>query len=121
MALTPFGQNKQANSIVYDKVRVHTGAPGDDGTANQVRDLTPTEIADGKTPYADQAISFAAAVNGSRDSNNVPELPIPSGETITHYSLWEGVNCVDVGPVPTPEPFGGFGIFRFTDVDTTTT
>lgn len=121
MALTTVGKNKQADSINYDKVRVHTGAPGENGTANQVRDLTPTEISDGKMPYADQAISFAAAVDGSRDSNNVPELPIPSGETITHYSLWDGADCVDVGQVPTPELFGGFGFFRFTDVDTTTT
>jgi len=121
MALTPFGQNKQADSIAYDKVRVHTGPPGTAGTSNQVRALTAQEITDAKTPYADQAISFAAAVSGSRDSNNVPELPIPSGETITHYSLWEGANCVDVGPVPVAESFGGFGLYRFTDVDTVTT
>lgn len=121
MALTTIGKNKQADSIVYDKVRVHTGAPGEAGTANQVRGLTAQEVTDGKTPYADQPISFDAAVSGSRDSNVIPELPIPSGEKITHYSLWEGANCVDVGPVPTAELFGGFGIFRFTDVDTSTT
>ena len=121
MSLTTFGRNKQADAIVYDKVRVHTGAPGNAGTANQVRPLTAQEVTDNKVPYSDQPISFAAAVNGSRDSNNVPELPIPAGETITHYSLWEGANCVDVGEVPTPETFGGFGLFRFTDVDTTTT
>lgn len=117
MALTTFGKNKQADVIAYDKVRVHTGAPGNAGTANQVRALTAQEVTDGKTPYADQAMTFKAAVDGSRDSNEVPELPIPAGETITHYSLWEGANCADVGPVPTPESFGGFGIFRFTDVD----
>lgn len=117
MALTTKGKNKQANAINYDKARLHTGAPGENGTANLVRALTAQEVTDSKPAYADQAIGFAAAVDGLRDSSNQPVFPIPAGETVSHYSLWDGADCVDVGTLPVAESFGDFGNYTLTDVD----
>jgi len=117
MPLTIFGKNKQANSITYDKASIHTGAPGDSGAANEVRALTAQEVADGETAYQRKVISFDAAVAGARDSNVQPTFNIPSGETISHYALWEGLNCVATGELAQAETYGGHGTYKLTDVD----
>lgn len=117
MGLTTLGKNIQADSIAYDQASIHTGPPGDDGSANEVRDLTAQEVTDGETAYARKAMTFSAAVDGARDSNQQPVFNIPSGENITHYALWRAGECVATDPLPEPESYGGHGTYQLTDAD----
>lgn len=109
MPLTTFGKNKQANAIAYDKASIHTAAPGDDGSANELVGGTPA--------YARKTISFAAAVAGARDSEVAPAFDIPAGVTISHFALWEGANCVATGALATAESYASQGKYTLTDVD----
>jgi len=111
MSLTTFAKNKQSNSIAYDKASIHTADPTDDGSV--------AEVAGGAPAYARKAITFANAVNGSRDSEVAPEFDIPADTTITHYALWEGANCVATGTLENTEVYAGQGKYTLTDVDIT--
>ena len=112
MPLTIFARNKQANAIAYDKASIHTANPTDNGSA--------AEVAGGAPAYARKSITFANAVNGSRDSEVAPEFDIPAGTTITHYALWEGADCVATGALENEEVYAGQGKYTLTDVDSTT-
>jgi len=111
MPLTTFAKNKQADSINYDAASIHTADPTDNGSVG--------EVAGGAPAYARKAITFAAAVVGSRDSQIAPEFDIPAGTTISHYALWEGVNCVATGTLQNAEIYAGQGKYTLTDVDIT--
>lgn len=107
MAATTAGKNKMANAIAYDFASIHTGAPGDDGAANEVTGGS----------YARQAITMAAAVNGMRDSSNQPKFNIPGGTTVTHYALWESGVCMDTGTLSANETFTADGEYTLSDAD----
>jgi hypothetical protein len=116
--LTTFGKNKQANAIAYDKAALHTGAPGDDGSANEITTIrTQAQIDNGDPAYARKAMTFSAAVDGARDSNIQPLFDIPPTTTPSHFSLWEGANCVGKGTLQNAETYLGQGEYTLTDGD----
>lgn len=110
--LTTFGKNKQANAIAYDKASLHSGDPGQDGSAN--------ELSGGSPAYARKNISHALAVDGVRTAESQPIFDIPPGASVTHMALWEGANCVAKGPVSNPEDYNGQGTYKLTSADVST-
>lgn len=105
--MTPAGKNIALNAIAYDMASIHTGAPTDNGTANEVTGGT----------YSRKAITMSSSSDGARDSSNQPVFNIPAGTTITHYCLWAGVTCVDVGTLSDNESYAADGDYTLTDAD----
>ena len=119
MTATVFAKNKRANAINFTKASIHNGSPGADGSANKIRDLTAQEVTDGKAPYSDQPITLGAAVNGVRNATVTPTFNIPSGETASHYALWENDECVEYGLLPNAETYAGHGTYELENIKST--
>lgn len=89
------GTNFTAPAAVY--VKLHTGDPGEDGTANAAGNTTR------------QAATFAAPANpgGTMSSNaDVTWTNVSTSETYTHASLWDaaaGGNCLVTGALTSPK------------------
>jgi len=61
---------------------LHTGDPGEDGTANAASESTR------------KAVSFAAASGGSMSSSGTVEWTnVAATETYTHWSLWDALSA----------------------------
>lgn len=76
-------------SVATVYIRLHTGNPGEDGTAN------------GATNSVRKIISFSAAASGSMASSaGVIWYNVSTAETYSHFSLWDaasGGNCLWYG------------------------
>jgi hypothetical protein len=97
------GTNYTAPAAVY--VKLHTGAPGEDGTANASANTTR------------EAITFGAASNGVITSSNSPEWASWSAgsETISHVSLWDAStagNCLAAGALAASKAVANGDTFR---------
>src|SRR4051794_6747789 len=72
-------------------VKLHTGDPGEDGTANAAAETTR------------KSITGAASANGVFTSvNDLAWTNVAGTETYTHVSLWDAAtagNCLWVGPL----------------------
>ena len=70
-------------------VKLHTGAPGEDGTGNAATETTRV------------VITFGAAASGTATSNvDVDWTSVSTTETYSHFSLWDNLtagNCLAVG------------------------
>lgn len=77
--------NATAYSITTPYIKLHTGDPGEDGTANAATETTR------------KAASFAAAASGAIASDAAISWPsVAATETYTYWSLWDastGGNC----------------------------
>lgn len=65
-------------------VALHTGDPGEDGTANEVTTGTDAD-------YVRQAVTFDTPSGGQALSSNAPSWTVAtgsSGYTVTHASVW---------------------------------
>lgn len=78
---------------------IHTGAPGDSGTAN--------EVSGGA--YARQSITLGAASSRSRSLSGSATFEIPAGTTVSHYAIWMGATCVDAGALSASQTFATAG------------
>jgi len=107
MSLTTAGKNLALDALIITQVSLHDAPPGDDGAAN--------ELSGGG--YARQAISFALATEGSRDSENQPVFDVPGGNTVSHYAFWAGAICVDSGALFATEVFTADGQYTLIDAD----
>ena len=105
--MTSAGKNIALNAINYDKASIHTGAPSDTGLANEVTGGT----------YARKTITMSGANAGAVSSSNQPVFNIPAGTTITHYALWVGNTCVDVGALSAAESYAADGDYTLTDAN----
>lgn len=77
-------------AVAATYVKLHTGDPGEDGTANAATETTR------------KAVSFAAASAGSMASTGgaVEWTSVPAAETFSHWSLWDAStagNCLWTG------------------------
>lgn len=78
-------------SVTTPYLKLHTGDPGEDGTANAAGENTL------------KACSFNSASSGSMGlSASVSWTNVSTSETLTHWSLWNG-NTVDVSGEPTDD------------------
>lgn len=70
------GSNVTAPAALYAKL--HTGAPGEDGTSNAAATTTRVEV------------QFGAASNGVISLSNTPSWTnLANAETISHISIWD--------------------------------
>ena len=77
-------KNQMLDGLTVDRVRLHSGDPGTDGTANQVGSLT--------------AATFAAAASGERAlSAPVDFTGLGAGQSVTWYSVWLNAGTVYKG------------------------
>lgn len=83
------GANGAPSTVSNVYVKLHTGAPGDDGTANAASETTRKEA------------TFDAASSGAISlSTTVSWTNVSATETITHISAWDNStagNCLFVG------------------------
>lgn len=81
------GTSYTAPAAVYAKL--HTGDPGEDGTANAATETTRKEV------------QFGAASGGVISLSNAPSwTSYPAAESITHLSIWDHLsagNCLGSG------------------------
>ncbi|MHC1792203.1 phage tail fiber protein [Solidesulfovibrio sp.] len=85
---------------------LHSGAPGADGSANELTGGTPA--------YARKAVTMAAASGGSRAATGAVTFDVPAGATVSHGSLWTaetGGTCVFTDDLPAAETFAGQGTY----------
>jgi hypothetical protein len=102
------GKNVMLDALGVTHVSAHTGAPGASGA---------NEISGGV--YARQSISYSAAAAGSKDSSNLPEIPVPAGNTVTVIGYWSALTGGSflAHSVITSESFGSDGTLQITDSD----
>lgn len=89
------GVNYSRPGTVY--VQLHTGAPGDDGTANVA---TGTGIA--RVAVTNNATNFPAAASGAKANGIDIVWPVAGGSwgTVTHFSIFDALtsgNCLGTG------------------------
>ena len=109
MPYTTLGKDQMLDASDITHISAHTALP-DSGGSN--------EVAGGS--YARQAITFAVASGGNRNSSNVPEIPIPGGTTVTHLGFWtasSGGTFRAYSVMAASEVFGSDGILKVTDAD----
>ena len=84
MPLSTVAKNQALDAISVDRVRLHSGDPGADGTANALGSLT--------------AVTLAAASNGSRAfSAQVDFTGLGANQSVTWFSLWLNAGTVYKG------------------------
>jgi len=85
MSISNYAENKLLDaiggtsfSVTNAYLKLHTGDPGEDATANAATEATR------------QAVSFSAASGGSMASSGTVEWTnVSTTETVTHWSLWD--------------------------------
>jgi hypothetical protein len=85
MSISNYAENKLLDtirgtsfSVTNAYLKLHTGDPGEDATANAATEATR------------QAVSFSAASGGSMASSATVEWTnVSTTETVTHWSLWD--------------------------------
>ena len=85
MSISNYGENALLGtvggtsfSVSNAYLQLHTGDPGEDGTANAAGETTRKEV------------SFAAASGGSMASSGTVEWTnVSTSETYSHWSLWD--------------------------------
>lgn len=115
MALTNDAKHVMLDALaaVALRVSIHTADPGAAGTNAEVTGGT----------YARQAVTWNAASGGNLDSSNQPVFNIPSGNTITHFGLWNTAGTTHYGSnaLSASEAFSSDGTYTLTDLDITLT
>lgn len=82
MPFATSAKNLALDAITVDRIRLHSGDPGPNGTNNQ--------LGSGLTPA-----TFAAASNGERLlQSDVTVTGLPANQSVTHFSLWLNAGTV---------------------------
>lgn len=105
--LTANGKNTVLDSGLPSTLyaALHSGAPGSDGSAN--------ELTGGSPAYARQAVTMAAASAGAREIGVAVTFDVPAG-TVDYASLWTALTdgtCVATDDV-TSETFAAQGQYK---------
>lgn len=108
--LTTAGKNTVLGSGLPSTLyaALHSGAPGSDGSANELTGGTPA--------YARKSVTMAAASGGARAISAGVTFDVPAGSTVAYASLWTAVtggSCVATDDV-TSESFTGQGTYNLT-------
>lgn len=107
--LNVFRNTSFAVASVY--VKLHTGAPGEDGTSNAATEATR------------KLVSFSAASGGSMASSATVEWTnVSTTETYSHFSLWDNLttgNCLWVGALSSSAAVTAGDTFQITSLTLT--
>lgn len=105
------GANGAPGSVSNVYVKLHTGAPGEDGTANAATETTRKEA------------TFDAASGGTVSlSATVSWTNVSATETYSHISLWDAStagNCLAVGALDSSVSVTSGDNFDLTSLDIT--
>lgn len=105
------GANGAPGSVSNVYVKLHTGAPGEDGTANAATETTRKEA------------TFGAASGGTVSlSATVSWTNVSTTETYSHISLWDAStagNCLAVGALTSSVSVTSGDNFDLTSLDIT--
>ena len=97
MPLTTATKNVMLNAVTPDSIKLHSGDPTAAGTANAIAGAT-------------KACAYAAAANGERELSAAVEVDVPEGETVSHYTVWEGATLRAYHPFDSnPETYANAG------------
>jgi hypothetical protein len=92
-------------------LQLHTGDPGEDGTANAATETTR------------KAVSFASASGGSMASSGTVEWTnVAATETVSHWSLWDAStsgNCLWSGQLASSASLTAGDTFQITSLTLT--
>lgn len=89
--------NKMADAETINTIKVHSGNPGASGTANTISG-------------GSKACTYGASASGTRDLSATVKVPVPSGATVSHFSLWNGSTFVAANSFTTaPETYANDG------------
>ena len=116
--LTTAGKNQALGALGtgITHISLHTGAPGAEGTAN--------EVTGGDPAYARQSVTWSAASGGNLDSSNQPVFNVPASTTVSHWAAWtasSGGTAYATGALSDSETFAAQGTYTLTDADITLT
>ena len=104
MPLITATRNAMLNSLTITHASLHTGDPGTNGA---------NEVTGGS--YARQAVTMAAASNGTRSASNQPVFNVPAATTVAHIGLWN--NSTFLGSAdPVDETFSNAGTYTVTAI-----
>lgn len=118
MSISNYLENKlldtlrnQSFAVTTVYLKLHTGDPGEDGTANAAANTTR------------QTVSFSAASGGSMASSaNVTWTNVPNTETYSHWSAWDAStagNCLWKGALSTSAAVAAGDTFQITSLTLT--
>ena len=118
MSISNYAENKlldtiggTAFSVTTPYLQLHTGDPGEDGTANAAGETTR------------QSASFNAATGGSMvTSANVTWTNVSTTETVTHWSAWDAAsagNCLWTGALTSSASLEAGDTFQITSLTLT--
>lgn len=74
-------------SATQRTMSLHTGDPGEDGSANEVTGGS----------YSRQDVTFSVAANGISSNTNKVEFTLLPACTVTHAGVWDGASLVCAG------------------------
>lgn len=104
MTVTNDSLNQAANAITVTVMSLHSQNPTAAGTVG--------ELTGGG--YTRQAVSYGAAVAGSRSLSVQPLFNVPAGAVVSHYAIWDGATLKDYGSFAASETFTNAGTYRVT-------
>lgn len=120
MSISNYAENALLNTIrnvsfavATAYVKLHTGDPGEDGTANAAANTTR------------KACSWSAASSGSMSTSATLEWTnVPNTETYSHWSLWDslgptGGNCLWKGALSASAAVTAGDTFQITSLTLT--
>jgi len=100
MEITVAALNVAADAQTLNTLKLHSGPVGANGTSNQIAG-------------ASVAATYAAASNGYRDLASAVDVPVSAGDTVSHFSVWNGATFVFGDVLDTaPETYANDGTAR---------
>lgn len=100
MEITVAALNAAADAQTLNTLKLHSGPVGANGTSNQIAG-------------ASVAATYAAASNGYRDLASAVDVPVSSGDTVSHFSVWNGGTFIFGDVLDTaPETYANDGTAR---------
>jgi hypothetical protein len=106
-------KNSMLDALTVDRLSLHTGDPGVDGTAN--------EVAGGSPAYARVACTFVAAASGERLLNTTVTFDVPASTSVAYVGWWDynaGSMIFHGSDIVTTEAFAAQGKYEVTATTT---
>lgn len=118
MSISNYAENKLLDTlgntsfaVTTAYVKLHTGDPGEDGTAN------------GATETSRKSVSWNAAASGSKSSSaTLTWTNVAATETYSHWSMWDnttGGNCLWTGALSSTASVTAGDTFEITSLTLT--
>lgn len=81
MEISPAALDAAADAQTVNTLKLHSGPVGASGTTNQIAG-------------ASVGATWASATSGYRDLASAVDVPVSAGDTVSHFSAWNGSTFV---------------------------